>query len=239
LPTPFSDTAALLRQALSSSGDYIGLLQQTTRLNFIDYLLNASIVGWFLYVLGRFLLGAWVGRQQWLQHAAVLLPGYRRVLRWALPSGLLLEGISRLLFMQARDGQLPSWEHWFFVGRILHLLAVPVLAAGYLCAIVIAVHSRRGSQVLAPFAYSGRMALTNYVAQSFFLGLVLTGIGPGLDLAGRIGVTAILLLVIVAYTAQILFSRWWLARFCHGPLEWVWRGLTYGRWPPMALHKVY
>ena len=237
LPTPYSDAAALARQALSSAGDYVGLLKETSRLNLIDYLLNASIVGWFAYVLGRFLLGAWVGRRQWIQRAAELLPGYRRVLRWTLPAGLLVEGISRTIFIHAQQDRATSWEHWFFVGRVLHLLAVPALATGYLCAIVIAMQSTRGRRWLAPFAYSGRMALTNYVAQSFFLGLVLTGIGPGFDLAGRIGVTTILLLVIVAYTVQILFSRWWLAQFRYGPLEWVWRGLTYGRWPPLAMRS--
>ncbi len=236
LPTPYSDAAASVRQALSSAGDYVGLLRETSRLNLIDYLLNASIIGWFLYVLGRFMLGAWVGRRQWLQRAADLLPGYRCVLRWTLPAGLLVEGISRTIFIEAQQ-RAPSWEHWFFVGRVLHLLAVPVLATGYLCAIVVAVHSIRGRRLLAPFAYSGRMALTNYVAQSFFLGLVLTGIGPGADLAGRMGVATILLLVIVAYLMQILLSRWWLARFCYGPLEWVWRGLTYGRWPPFTMHR--
>jgi uncharacterized protein len=35
----------------------------------------------------------------------------------------------------------------------------------------------------------------------------------------------------VAYAAQVAFSRWWLVRYRYGPLEWVWRGLTYGRWP--------
>ena len=34
--------------------------------------------------------------------------------------------------------------------------------------------------------------------------------------------------------AQVVTSRWWLHRFRYGPLEWVWRMLTYGEWLPLA-----
>ena len=35
--------------------------------------------------------------------------------------------------------------------------------------------------------------------------------------------------------AQVFFSRWWLSRFRFGPMEWLWRWLTYGRRPAMRL----
>ena len=38
---------------------------------------------------------------------------------------------------------------------------------------------------------------------------------------------------IVLYSAQVVFSNWWLGRFRFGPMEWLWRGLTYGRFPAM------
>ena len=90
---------------------------------------------------------------------------------------------------------------------------------------------------MAPFAASGRMALTNYLTQSFVIAFVLFGVGPGLALAGKIGTTALLGIVIVTYAAQVLFSRWWLGRFAYGPMEWVWRALTYGKMPRMRLAK--
>jgi uncharacterized protein len=88
---------------------------------------------------------------------------------------------------------------------------------------------------LAPFAWSGRMALTNYLTQGVIYGFVLFGIGPGLALAGHIGTAALSGIVVVAYAAQIAFSRWWLSRYAYGPAEWVWRALTYGTRPAMRL----
>ena len=234
-PSPYSDNAVLVRQALSAAGDYVGLFREFAQLNLVDYLLNASIVGWLLYALGRFMLGAWVGRHGWIQHAANYLPGFKRVLWATLPAGLILGGASQLIFFYAQSERLHTWGHSLFVGRTLHLFAVPLLATGYLCAIVVGLHTSLGRRLLTPFAWSGRMALTNYFAQSLFYALVLFGVGPGLDLAGRIGATEVFAMIVVAYATQVLFSRWWLSRFRYGPAEWVWRGLTYGRLPPLRI----
>jgi hypothetical protein len=35
------------------------------------------------------------------------------------------------------------------------------------------------------------------------------------------------------FAAQVVFSNWWLKRYRFGPMEWLWRGLTYGKLPPM------
>lgn len=233
LPSPYSDSAVVVRQSLSAAGDYVGLFHEFARLNLVDYLLNASIVGWGLYALGRFMLGAWVGRHGWVQRAAAYLPGFRRTLWATLPAGLLLGAAAQVIFADAQSDRVPQWDHWLFVGRTLHLFSVPLLATGYLCAIVVGLHTPKGRRLLTPFAWSGRMALTNYFGQSLFYAVVVFGVGPGLDLAGRIGATEVLAMVMVAYATQILFSRWWLSRFLYGPAEWIWRGLTYGRLPPL------
>jgi uncharacterized protein len=57
--------------------------------------------------------------------------------------------------------------------------------------------------------------------------------GPGLALAGRIGTTAVTAIAIAAFAIQVAVSRWWLARFRFGPLEWLWRAATYGYWPAL------
>jgi uncharacterized protein len=88
---------------------------------------------------------------------------------------------------------------------------------------------------LAPFAWTGRMALTNYLMQSLIIGCVLFGVGPGLALAGKVGTATIFGIVCAAYGLQVLFSRWWLSRYQFGPMEWVWRAFTYGERPPMRV----
>ena len=233
---PTNDNASvLLRQQISQSGDYLALVRNFFDWTVVDYLASGLILGWLLYALGRFLIGAWVGRHGWIALAREFLPGWRRVARWSLPLGLIAEGIATLL---AESPLLPEWEHREFCAHVVHLLAVPVLATGYVSAVVSLFHTPLGMRLLAPFAWAGRMALTNYLTQSLVYGFVLFGIGPGLALAGRIGATALLAITIVVYAGQIVFSRWWLGRFAYGPMEWVWRALTYGRLPTMRLARV-
>lgn len=79
------------------------------------------------------------------------------------------------------------------------------------------------------------MALSNYVGQSLLIGFVLFGIGPGLALAGRIETALLTAISIVAFAGQVAFSRWWLAHYRFGPLEWLWRAATYREWPAMRV----
>ena len=234
LPGGYTDADVLLRQQISESGDYLRLVDNFFEWVFVDYLASGLILGWLCYALGRFLIGAWVGRHEWVTRAADFLPGWRRLMRVALPAGLVLEGIATLL---AESSWLPDWEHREFVADAVHLLAVPLLAAGYVAGIVVAFEGGVSRRLLMPFAAVGRMALTNYLAQSFVLGFVLFGIGPGLALAGKIGTTMIVGIVIAFFAVQVVVSRWWLGRFAFGPAEWVWRAFTYGERPSMRLRS--
>jgi uncharacterized protein len=230
MPGGYADSDVLLRQQLSERGDYFGIVGNFFEWVFVDYIASGLILGWLCYALGRFLVGAWVGRKEWIARAAEFLPGWRRLLRWTLPAGLILEGLASLL---GESPEVADFEHREFVAKSFHLLAVPVLSTGYVSAVVVGFHGGRGRRLLAPFAAVGRMALTNYLAQSLVFGLVLFGVGPGLALAGRIGTAVIVVIVVIAFTLQVLFSRWWLARYAYGPAEWVWRAFTYGERPSM------
>jgi uncharacterized protein len=224
-PVGFSDADVLLRQQLAREGDYPGIVTNLFDWVAVDYLASGLIIGWLTYVLGRFLLGAWVGRHGWIERASELLAGWRRVRDVALLVGLVMEGVG-ILF---RYGTwLPVWSHREFIGECIHLVGTPVLATGYVAAIVVGFEGGRWRRWLAPFAWVGRMALTNYLTQSLVIGFVLFGVGPGLALAGRIGTVELLAIVLAGFTMQVLFSRWWLGRFRHGPAEWLWRRLTYG-----------
>ncbi len=79
----------------------------------------------------------------------------------------------------------------------------------------------------------GRMAFTNYLAQSVIFGWIFYGYGFGLF--GRLGTASALAIGIAVYVAQVLFSAWWLKRFRYGPVEWLWRTLMYGAAQPMSI----
>lgn len=228
LPGGYSDADVLLRQQLSERGDYFGIVANFFDWVVVDYLASGMILGWLCYALGRFLIGAWVGRHGWITRAREFLPGWRRVRNGSLLVGLVTEAVAVML---ARATWLPEWPHREFQAECLHFVAVPVLAAGYVAAIVIGFEGGRLRRWLAPFSWAGRMALTNYLAQGPIIGFVLFGVGPGLALAGRAGTCIMVGIASAGFGLQMLFSRWWLSRFAYGPMEWLWRTLTYGKAP--------
>jgi len=109
----------------------------------------------------------------------------------------------------------------------MQLIGNMALCLGYLAAVVLAMTTQRGLRLLSPLAPVGRTALSNYIFQS----LVCTTIfyGHGLGLYGRIGPSLNLLLVLAVFSVQLGLSAWWVRHFRFGPVEWVWRSLTYGR----------
>lgn len=71
------------------------------------------------------------------------------------------------------------------------------------------------------------MALTNYIGQSVFgMGLFY---GIGLGFGAKVGLVWVVLIAAGVWIVQSLFSRLWLACCRFGPLEWLWRMLTYGK----------
>jgi uncharacterized membrane protein YeiB len=77
----------------------------------------------------------------------------------------------------------------------------------------------------------GQMAFTNYLMQSFLCGMIFYGVGFGLF--NKLQRYEIYYVVLAVWTFQIIFSHLWLRYFQFGPLEWVWRSLTYWKKQPV------
>jgi uncharacterized protein len=80
------------------------------------------------------------------------------------------------------------------------------------------------------------MALTNYVTQSL-MGIALF-YGVGLGIGPRFGMIGVLVACASMVALQMWWSRAWLARFTHGPLEWVWRWFTQGSRPRFRIGEI-
>jgi uncharacterized protein len=115
-------------------------------------------------------------------------------------------------------------------------LGTILLALGYGAAIIGIANLESGKKLLGWAAPLGRMAFTNYLAQSLIFSWIFYGYGLGLF--GRLGVTEALAIGLAVYAGQVLFSAWWLSRYRYGPVEWLWRTLMYGVAQPMLLLKV-
>jgi uncharacterized protein len=77
----------------------------------------------------------------------------------------------------------------------------------------------------------GQMALTNYVSHSIICVMVFSGVGFGLY--GQLERYQLYYVVFAIWAFQLMVSPIWLRSFRFGPLEWLWRSLTYNRRQPM------
>jgi len=110
-----------------------------------------------------------------------------------------------------------------------------VVAAGYLGAMVWMYQTNFMRKVLDIFAPIGRMALTNYIMHSLILGFIFYGYGQ--SMFGQILRADQMLIVAAIIFGQLIISTLWLKAFRFGPLEWLWRCLTYKKLQPMKRSK--
>ena len=233
IPDPFYDDAAVLeRQTIAVHGDYWANAASFANWTWVEWLSGGMMAAWLVYALGRFALGAAIGRSGILDDIPRFIPLLRRIAWVALPAGLLAGLVIRLVVGEilVLPGGLETNRE---VANALRSPAALLLAAGYCAGIVVALQQEWGRRLFGLFAPVGRMALTNYLAQGFIYAFVLFGVGPGLGLAGRIGSGVVLAICFAFFAFQIAFSHWWLARYRFGPMEWLWRSLTYGERPAM------
>jgi uncharacterized protein len=102
-----------------------------------------------------------------------------------------------------------------------------LLSLGYTGVLLLLHASRMGARIIALVAPIGRTALSSYLTQSVVLGWIFYGYGLGLF--GRTSVATATGIAAAIYLAQILVARVWLSRFGFGPVEWLWRSVTYGK----------
>lgn len=182
----------------------------------------------FLYLLGVMALGMAAFKSglltgEWSNRA------YLRLAVTGLALGLPLIGLGVVMNENA------GWEMTFslYFGRMPNTLAAPLLAFAYIALVILAAR-RFGPAMQAVFAPVGRMAFSNYLAQSIICTFIFYGHGLGLFMeVGRVGQ---ILIVLAIWIAMPFWSRAWLARFRFGPAEWLWRSLVYRKAQPMRRH---
>jgi uncharacterized protein len=176
----------------------------------------------FPKVLGMFVLGLWTVRT-----GLALSPSSHRetLVRWSI--------LGWSIGLPANIIATWAFESWPYIppsvggllGVSMQAVGVPMLAIGYAASVaLLVVDGRRFIAVLAPV---GRMALTNYLMHSVIC--VVLSYGFGFGLWWRIGASRAMAIALAIIVVQIPLSAWWLSRFRFGPVEWIWRRLTYGR----------
>ena len=145
----YEDAAALARQQTAVHGDYPALVGAFWNYTYSEWLAGGLMAGLTLYALGRFALGACIGRSGILDDVPRFLPLLRKIAWIALPLGLALALAVRLL-AEEMWSPLGNAEISSTVGEILRSPAALLLAAGYSAAVVVALHKGRAARLFAP-----------------------------------------------------------------------------------------
>lgn len=183
-------------------------------------------------VFAMFLLGLYAGKRGIFKDLPGHLAFIRKVWWWGLVIGLLGNAIY-VYFGESVSRSAPTPE--LLLSLLGQTFGAPALSLFYISSLILLAQQATWRQRLAPLAAVGRMALTNYLMHTVICTTLFYGYGLGLY--GQVGLALGVLLTLVIYTAQIPLSNWWLARFRYGPMEWLWRTLTYGRWQSLRLSE--
>ena len=210
-----------------------GSVRQIMAQNWVEWKQQLPWELFAIYATGLFLLGMWVWRAGLVQRLDEYRPLLRRVCAWCIPVGLAMQIYAasvRMIFPP------PTVNVWGWSAGVVWLPSSHILAAGYVSGLALIFMNENRRRYLLPFAAVGRMALTDYLMQSVLCTLFFYSYTTGLF--GRVGPAMGLVATVGFYGAQVWFSNWWLRRYRFGPMEWVWRGLTYGKLPSLRKEEV-
>ena len=215
VPEEMAYIVPMAREAHTSSNPLHLLIFQTVGGLFslvITFLSQGGVV------MAMFLMGLLAGRKEVFQKLPEKKGALKTLLLWGLIFGLSFNG-AFILF-----AELP-WVSTFF-----WVLGSPLLASVYVAGLCLLYLKPWGAKWLAPVGRVGRMALTNYLMHSLIGSLIFNGYGLGLY--EQVGPAGLLGMTFLIYLLQIPFSTWWLNRYQFGPMEWLWRSLTYRKRQP-------
>jgi uncharacterized protein len=116
--------------------------------------------------------------------------------------------------------------------RLIYPFQRIFLVMAHVAAIILIYKSNHAQKLFRSLEAVGQMALTNYIMQSVICTLFF--FGYGLNYYGELEFYQIYFVVLAIWIVQLIVSPIWLRFFLFGPLEWVWRSLTYWKMQPFA-----
>ena len=175
-------------------------------------------------ILAMFLLGMYAYRTGVFQNLDAQRPLIRRVLLYGLVLGVV--GNTLMAWLAGNEAPFPP-SPAAVIGVAGYAFGVPAMAL-FVVALVATLWRRTSwRKALAILASVGRMALTNYLLQTVICVTLFYGYGFGLF--GRFGALSSTVIALAIFAVQIALSTIWLRYFAYGPMEWIWRQLTYRR----------
>ncbi len=212
---------AMRAEAATANGSFFDVLQS----NIIDGQLYSNIWqvenGRLFQTAALFMFGMLLGRRKYLIKSEESVRFWKRMLKGAVLAFIPLYCLRIFVPDFITDSSalipyniaVPSYANFAFMVILVSLFTLLWFKKekGY-----------GWQSLLIPY---GRMSLTNYISQSV-MGVIIY-YGFGLSMYKYAGATASLLIALLIFTVQLVFSRWWLVRHRQGPLEFLWRKGTW------------
>jgi uncharacterized protein len=209
-----------------------GTLGELVQANFVNGLIGKALfmvfTGRLWITFGLFLLGICAGRLEIFRDTAASHAFFRKLL-WPAAIVAAVTTLSEWLY--------PVSEQERSVGNLLRWFSFTLqqvsLSAFYIAAVTLLYWRRPTRGLLPALAPLGRMGLTTYLGQTVFGVLLFYGLGFGL--LGKIGAAAAVGAGIAFFVVQVVLAQLWAKRFKMGPVEWLWRSLTFFKLQPNRL----
>ncbi|WP_428665543.1 DUF418 domain-containing protein [Runella sp.] len=215
-------------------GENYGELLKSNVSAIVDKLEFQFDSGRIYITLGYFLLGLLAGRRKWFAKWEEHRPFFKRWLKISGFSTLGIIAVAIPLGIIFGNGQPKPWFN--FLMTTLYDVHCMFLTFFYVVGMTLLLQKKSWAGALQNFSAIGKLALTTYLSQTL-VGMILF-YGLGFNLMGEVNPWICLLLTFPVFGLQIIFSRWWLSKYTYGPIEWLWRSLTYLRWQPLKRSKL-
>ena len=187
---------------------------------------RSSVWGWSFYngrlfqLFALFIAGLIAGRKKIFENTALHKKFLVKTLYISLIAAILLIAVKSVVMHADLS------ESQFTLAKIILETNTNLAFTFAIISSVVLLHIRfNRKKIFGIFASYGRMSLTNYVSQVVFG--VLFFYGFGLGMYRYIGITWSIILSAIIFYLQALLSRYWMNHFYYGPLEWLWRALTF------------
>ncbi|WP_408008749.1 DUF418 domain-containing protein [Pseudalkalibacillus sp. A8] len=176
-------------------------------------------------ILALFLLGLYVGKKGIIADPR----SHKRMIRkiWGISVTIALPIMIWLTAIELDWLDYGGYEE--SLSYLLMNLSGMFLASFYIFSFVLFLQNARMNRILQSFQAAGKMALTNYLVQTILSVIFFVGLG----FYNEVSLTFGLVMVLILFSIQLVYSHYWLKYFYFGPFEWLWRSLTYKQLQPM------
>ncbi len=209
-----------------------GTYLEGMKLRLLEYLSNIPMLFGFLapVAISMFLLGLYLGKNKIYNS----LESFIQRIKKPMLLITIITNIYRITFLFVLvNREIFKLENYREIFIKIMVLSDVAMGLFYLWVIGWIYYNATWKNVLLPLKYVGRMALTNYIIQSI-IGLILFS-SIGFKLYETLSPSEAFMTAILVFIFQVIFSKIWLKHFKFGPLEWIWRCLTYKELLPIRI----